>query len=162
MRRTPRTGLYIDISHRENAYKKEDAYKDLLEDSPTQEPLANQSQTNPVSSHSLPPDQAIFAVFEYRPTQNRHNASRRQTPLRRMALSIEFETNRKPIANTSRLACCRSAGFAQQGRPLWNPLWLLWTIPPVTPQPRVSISGLAAQLDHAGRPEAQRPFSGDA
>ena len=51
------------------------------------------SQPNPVSSHSLPPDQAIFAVFEYRPTQNRHNASRTQTPLRRMALSIEFETN---------------------------------------------------------------------
>ena len=80
-----------------------------------------------------------------------HNASRTQTPLRRMALSIEFETNRKPNAHTSRLACCRSAGIASR---LACCQWPLCAIPPVTPQPRVSISGLAAQLGHAGRSEA--------
>ena len=80
-----------------------------------------------------------------------HNASRTQTPLRRMALSIELETNRKPNAHTSRLACCRSAGIASR---LACCQWPLCAIPPVTPQPRVSISGLAAQLGHPGRSEA--------
>ena len=58
-----------------------------------------------------------------------HNASRTQTPLRRMALSIEFETNRKPNAHTSRLACCRSAGVASR---LACCQWPLCAIHPVT------------------------------
>ena len=82
-----------------------------------------------------------------------HNASRTQTPLRTVALSIEFETNRKPNAHTSRLACCLSPGVLPMA---------FMDHTPSHPQPRLSISGLAAQLGHAGRPEAQRPFRDDA